>query len=158
MKWTTWKNEIRRMPIALFRSSGTNFASTRTVWLCPRVTHPNPHLPTPLRLRRSEKVAAPRVRNKRGAKPGHTGHRRQLSELQPSDNVVACTPASCCCECGGEVVANASPTFRHQVFELPVLPLDITEYQVFHGHCQHCDAVSKGSYPKRHLVVRWGHV
>ena len=104
------------------------------------------------------KVAAPRVRNKRGAKPGHTGHRRQLSELQPSDNVVACTPASCCCECGGEVVANASPTFRHQVFELPVLPLDITEYQVFHGHCQHCDAVSKGSYPKRHLVVRWGHV
>ena len=22
--------------------------------------------------------------------------------------------------------ANASPTFRHQVFELPVLPLDIT--------------------------------
>ena len=54
--------------------------------------------------------------------------------------------------------ANASPTFRHQVFELPVLPLDITEYQVFHGHCQHCDAVSKGSYLKRHLVVRWGHV
>ena len=45
-------------------------------------------------------------------------------------------------------MANASPTFRHQVFELPVLPLDITEYQVFHGHCQHCDAVSKGELPK----------
>ena len=29
--------------------------------------------------------------------------------------MVACTPASCCCRCGGEVVANASPTFRHQV-------------------------------------------
>ena len=32
-----------------------------------------------------------------------------------------------------------------RVFELPVLPLDITEYQVFHGHYQHCDAVSRAT-------------
>jgi transposase len=44
-------------------------------------------------------------------------------------------------------VANAAPSFRHQVFELPKLPLEITEYQVFHGHCQHCDALSKGELP-----------
>ena len=44
-------------------------------------------------------------------------------------------------------MANAAPSFRHQVFELPKLPLEITEYQVFHGHCQHCDALSKGELP-----------
>lgn len=44
-------------------------------------------------------------------------------------------------------MANAAPSFRHQVFELPKLPLEITEYQVFHSHCQHCDALSKGELP-----------
>lgn len=44
-------------------------------------------------------------------------------------------------------MANAAPSLRHQVFELPQLPLEITEYQVFHGHCQHCDALSKGELP-----------
>lgn len=90
----------------------------------------------------------PRGRNQVGAQPGHTGHRRELSELQSTDLVVACKPASCCAGCGGEVVANAAPSFRHQVFELPTLPLEITEYQLFHGHCRHCDALSKGELPK----------
>ncbi len=33
------------------------------------------------------------------------------------------------------------------MFELPQLPLEITEYQVFHGHCRHCHALSKGALP-----------
>ena len=49
-------------------------------------------------------------------------------------------------------MANAAPSFRHQVFELPKLPLEITEYQVFHGHCQHCDALSKGELPDPRIM------
>lgn len=52
-------------------------------------------------------------------------------------------------------MANAAPSFRHQVFELPKLPLEITEYQVFHGHCQHCDALSKGELPTWHPTAKW---
>lgn len=37
---------------------------------------------------------------------------------------------------------------RHQVFELPVQPLEITEYQLFHGRCLHCDHVSQASLPQ----------
>ncbi|EDQ01550.1 transposase [Shewanella benthica KT99] len=43
-------------------------------------------------------------------------------------------PDACCSDCGGEVTANKSPSYRHQVFELPEPKLDITEYQLFHGN------------------------
>ena len=39
------------------------------------------------------------------------------------------------------------PTSVIRYSKLPTLPLDITEYQLFHGHCQHCAAVSQGSLP-----------
>ncbi|EDQ00900.1 hypothetical transposase [Shewanella benthica KT99] len=57
-------------------------------------------------------------------------------------------PDSCCADCGGKVVANSSPSYRHQVFELPKPTLDITEYQLFHGRCQQCNTVSKGALPE----------
>jgi hypothetical protein len=34
------------------------------------------------------------------------------------------------------------------VFELPKQPLDITEYQLFHGRCSNCDASSLGELPQ----------
>lgn len=45
------------------------------------------------------------------------------------------------------MVPYATPSQRHQVFELPVAPLDITEYQLFHGRCQGCRHVSPGTLP-----------
>jgi transposase len=44
-------------------------------------------------------------------------------------------------------VANDTPSFRHQVFELPKKPLNITGYQLFHGRCRCCGAVSKAGLP-----------
>lgn len=43
--------------------------------------------------------------------------------------------------------AHATPSQRHQVFELPKPRLDITEFQLFHGRCQRCHGVSKGKLP-----------
>jgi transposase len=57
-------------------------------------------------------------------------------------------PDACCPDCGGEVTPNPSPSYRHQVFELPKPKLDITEYQLFHSRCQQCNNVSKGVLPK----------
>ncbi|EDP99000.1 transposase, partial [Shewanella benthica KT99] len=55
-------------------------------------------------------------------------------------------------------MANSSPSYRHQVFELPKPTLDITEYQLFHGRCQQCNTVSKGALPEEaYPMVRWGH-
>lgn len=41
----------------------------------------------------------------------------------------------------------AHPSFRHQVFELPQQPLQVTEYQLFHGRCRGCGEVTRGSLP-----------
>ncbi|EDQ01553.1 transposase [Shewanella benthica KT99] len=46
------------------------------------------------------------------------------------------------------MTANKSPSYRHQVFELPEPKLDITEYQLFHGRCKQCNTVSKGALPE----------
>jgi transposase len=61
--------------------------------------------------------------------------------------VVACHPATACTCCGGTVEPYAHPSFRHQVFELPQQPLQITEYQLFHGRCRGCGEVAKGALP-----------
>ncbi|ENM5760120.1 IS66 family transposase [Vibrio mimicus] len=93
------------------------------------------------------KAQRPCRRNQAGAQPGHKGQRRPLSELKVTDTVVRCTPDTCCQECGGEVIPNSSPTYRHQIFELPKVALDITEYQLFHGRCQHCNHTTRASLP-----------
>ena len=61
---------------------------------------------------------------------------------------MACLPEPCCADCGGKVVPNGNPAIRHQVFELPEPKLNITEYQVFAGRCQHCGSPAKGKLPK----------
>ncbi len=66
-----------------------------------------------------KKAQTPRSGNKVDAQPGHTGHKRPLAELRKTDEQVACLPDSCCADCGGEVIANSSVSYRHQVFELP---------------------------------------
>ncbi len=93
------------------------------------------------------KVKSPRRRNQAGAQPGHTGHRRPLSELKPTDTVICCLPDEACAVCSGHVELNPQPTSRHQVFELPKAALDITEYQLFHGRCQHCHHSVRAALP-----------
>lgn len=61
--------------------------------------------------------------------------------------MVACHPATACTCCGGTVEPYAHPSFRHQVFELPQQPLQVTEYQLFHGRCRGCGEVTRGSLP-----------
>ena len=62
--------------------------------------------------------------------------------------MVACEPAPFCAHCHGLVKVNATPSRRHQVFELPKPQLDMTEYQIFHGRCSCCAAVTKGQLPE----------
>ncbi len=89
----------------------------------------------------------PRRRNKAGAQLGHTGHKRPLTKLSEDDITIKCEPDVCCSMCRGYVKPHKQPSYRHQVFELPKAPLDITEYQLFHGRCQHCHALYKGKLP-----------
>ena len=65
-------------------------------------------------------------------------------------------PNSKCEQCNGKVKAYNQPSYRHQVFELPKQDFDITEYQVYHGKCSCCEAVTKGKIPATASATQMG--
>lgn len=56
------------------------------------------------------------------------------------------------CSCGGELKSTGD-SVRHQVYELPVLKLQITEYQLQQGYCALCRGKQVASLPEG---VTWG--
>lgn len=81
----------------------------------------------------------------RGAQPGHPGHHRPLAPESDLFRVVDCPPPARCA-CGGDIRASERP-WRHQVFELPRIVPEITEYRCYSGRCQRCGQVRAGELP-----------
>lgn len=91
--------------------------------------------------RRHKKPSA----KKRGAQPGHPGHHRRLAPEGDLSRIVDCPPPPACA-CGGPIRASDRP-WRHQVFELPKIVPEITEYRCYSGRCQRCGKVHAGRLP-----------
>ena len=89
----------------------------------------------------------PKKKNKAGAQEGHKGSKRNLEPLKETDTIVDCFADRICSQCGEGMIANKTPSYRHQVFELPKTPLHITEYRLFNSHCSCCDHQEKGKLP-----------
>ncbi|ELP5902956.1 IS66 family transposase [Vibrio vulnificus] len=87
-------------------------------------------------------------RNPRGAKQGHEGHKRQLSKLKESDNVVDCYPENTCPCCGNtDLEMSDKPFYRHQIHEIPPPRIDLTEYRLYSGKCTQCGEAVKAQKP-----------
>jgi len=87
---------------------------------------------------------------KQGAQPGHEGKGRPLLPAWAVDEVVEHWPASCGCGhvfADGELVAAGDPA-RHQVEELPVMAVHVTEHQCQRVRCPDC-----GERPRSRLPV-----
>ena len=84
---------------------------------------------------------------KRGGQIGHKGRGRKLIPVEQVDEVVDYRPAVCesCLagleDAGGEVVG------RHQVAELPVRAVKVTEHRSIACRCGRCGTVSRGLIP-----------
>jgi transposase len=88
---------------------------------------------------------------KAGAQSGHKGHYRKLLPTEEVDFTQSCRlPEEC--ECGGKIKLLPE-VVRHQVYELPELKLDVTEYQLERGCCDACYGKKVASLPKG---VTWG--
>jgi len=88
---------------------------------------------------------------KSGGQPGHKGHYRALLPSEQVDSIENCLlPKDCLC--GGKVNPS-SDCVRHQVYELPILKLRITEYQLQKGCCENCGEKQIASLP---VGVTWG--
>jgi transposase len=84
-----------------------------------------------------------------GAQPGHEGKGRELLPTSAVDEVVVHWPARC--DCGhefatDELVAVGRPV-RHQVEELPRLPVTVTEHQCPRVRCPACGRRERAALP-----------
>ncbi|UTI62318.1 IS66 family transposase [Paraconexibacter antarcticus] len=84
-----------------------------------------------------------------GGQPGHEGKGRSLLEAAAVDEVVDYWPAGCGCGrlfAPGDLVAVGGPA-RHQVEELPVMAVTVTEHRCHHVICPGCGAQRRGELP-----------
>lgn len=95
---------------------------------------------------RAERRRKPRSERRRGAQPGHPKHERAIVAETEVDAVQRFFPASCD-RCGGQLAIEAEPVVRHQVFELPEVRYQVTEYQLYAGTCSACEWRSKAQLP-----------
>jgi transposase len=82
---------------------------------------------------------------KRGAQPGHPGHRRAMLDEAEVDRLVDCKPEAVC-DCGGRVELTGTPQ-RHQVFEVPPMRAQVDEYRIYSGRCRGCGKPHAGALP-----------
>jgi transposase len=110
----------------------------------------NTSLP-PSRDFKKPKSKKPPSANPSGGQPGHRGHHRQLLESHEVDAIVHCSLPTHC-ECGGELTRKEDYQ-RHQVYELPPIQLQITEYRLEKGRCRACGRRQTAALPEG---VTWG--
>ncbi|WP_338419013.1 IS66 family transposase [Vibrio zhugei] len=62
--------------------------------------------------------------------------------------MVDCFPDSTCPCCGNtDVTVHDTPFYRHQVHEISKPTIDITEYRLYSGQCQHCNELLRAKKP-----------
>ena len=93
-----------------------------------------------------EKVAGGRPR---GAQKGHAAQQRALVPVEQVEHVVALYP-DCCPDCATPLsasFADAAPVRRSQVWELPPIVAQVTEYQQHTLSCPDCQELVEAPLP-----------
>lgn len=93
-----------------------------------------------------EKVARGRPR---GGQKGHAAQQRALVPVEQVEHIVALYP-DCCPDCATPLsasLADAAPVRRSQVWEVPPIAAEITEYQQHTLCCPHCQELVEAPLP-----------
>lgn len=85
-------------------------------------------------------------KKKRGGQPGHPKHERKLIPTEQCSKVVALFPDTCR-RCAAELKGEDPNPLRHQVWELPVIVPEVTEYQRHRLECA-CGEVTCALLPE----------
>lgn len=83
---------------------------------------------------------------KRGAQPGHEGHRRKLYRPEECRRVSDHRPAECRA-CGAALSGDDADPVRHQVVELPEVRPLVDEYRLHQLRCPDCGQATRASLP-----------
>ena len=101
----------------------------------PSSTHPHAKPPQ----------AKPKSPRRPGGQPGHEKHERALIPTEQCQQVVPCLPTECR-RCGQALSGVDPEPLRHQVWELPEIKPDVTEYQQHRLVCT-CGCSTCGELP-----------
>lgn len=82
-----------------------------------------------------------------GAQPGHEGHGRRLLPVEQVDVVVPVKP-HICASCSGVLAGEDPHPHRHQVSAIPLVRVQVTEYQLHTLRGPHCQALTEASWPE----------
>lgn len=89
--------------------------------------------------------ATTNFKRKAGAQKGREG--KNLKMAAHPDTVIV-SSAKICCECGTSLAdTNSHLVASRQVFDLPVLKIQVSEYQVHTKKCPCCKTINKGTFP-----------
>jgi transposase len=88
----------------------------------------------------------PKSKKRRGGQPGHARHERPLIPSAECDEVRSLKPAECR-RCGEKLSGRDPDPLRHQVWELPPIEPQVTEYQRHRLRCPACDTTTCATLP-----------
>lgn len=104
--------------------------------LPPSSQHPHAKPPT----------GKPKSKKKRGGQPGHAKHERPLLPSGDCDDIQIVKPAECR-RCGEKLSGCDPAPLRHQVWELPEIKPQVTEYQRHRLCCRRCGETTCATLP-----------
>jgi len=85
-------------------------------------------------------------KRKRGGQPGHRRHLRTLLPAEQCTRVVPLYPDACR-RCGEPLAGEDPEPIRHQVWELPKIEPDVTEYRLHRRGCGRCGETTCAPLP-----------
>lgn len=97
----------------------------------------------------------PKTRRKRGGQLGHPGHQRALVPVEQCQEVFNLLPTSCR-RCSTKLRGQDAEPLRHQVWELPVIVPQITEYRRHRLTCPGCGETTCAALPEGVLSSQSG--
>lgn len=84
---------------------------------------------------------------KKGGQMGHVGRSRKQLPVEQVDTVVKVSVAPDCPHCKEGIIVKRKIKRRHQVFEIPSIQPNVTEYQLEGGRCNRCHKRSTAQLP-----------
>ena len=80
-----------------------------------------------------------------GGQKGHKGSK--LNRIETPDSIVVHTIAQCD-SCGNDLSDDSSVYDARQVFDIPIIKIQVTEHRRIHKKCTCCGTLNKGMFPK----------
>lgn len=98
------------------------------------------------KLTKTKTKAGSNSKRKRGAQSGHKGSNLKISETPDITDILL--PSNCsCCNTSLQKI-ESSKVEKRQVYDLPDIKMQITEYQSHSKECPKCNVLNKPLFPK----------